>query len=134
MYFTGERYAKFIQTIVAEKSTEKLANIPNGISQDDEDRKQKIKVASDAIKHVFINRIEPINCGAKLVDVWPIEKVWGILKQKLRGREYSDIEQLKNEIKKQWNISISLCQQMIDKLVARLKLLIDQGGNQIQKH
>ncbi len=83
MYFTGERYAKFIRTIVAEKSTEKLGNIPNVISQDDEDRKKKINVASDAIKHVFINRIESINCGAKLVDVWRIEQVWGILKQKL---------------------------------------------------
>jgi len=72
VYFTGKRYAKFIRAIVAEKSTEKLANIPNVISQDDGDRKQKIKVASDAIKHVFINRIELINYGAKLVDVWPI--------------------------------------------------------------
>ncbi len=42
---------------------------------------------------------------------------------------------LKNDIKKEWNkSSVSTCQQMIDKIPARLKLLIDQDGNQIQEH
>ncbi len=54
---------------------------------------------------------------------------------KLRGCEYSDIAQLKNDIKKEWKeISVSLCQRMIDRIIARLKLVIDQGGNQIQEH
>ncbi len=55
------------------------------------------------------------------------------MKEKLRGRECIDIEQLKNDMKNEWNVSISLCKQMIDIIVARLKLLIDQGGNQIQE-
>jgi hypothetical protein len=36
-------------------------------------------------------------------------------------------------MKKEWNISSFLCQQILNKIVARLKLLIDQGGNQIRK-
>jgi hypothetical protein len=72
-------------------------------------------VALVAVQHVFINRIEPINCAAKLGDIWLIENVWGILKEKLQGCEYSDIEQLKNDIQKEWNkFSISLCQRTID--------------------
>ncbi len=59
-----------------------------------------MRVALDAVKRVFVNRIEPVDCAAKLADVWPIENVWGILKEKLRGREYNDIEELKNDIKK----------------------------------
>ena len=83
-----------------------------------------------AVKHVFINRIELINCATKLANVWPIENVWGALKEKLREREFSNIEQLKNDIKKEWNkFSVSLCQRMIDKIPARLKLVINQDGN-----
>ena len=37
--------------------------------------------------------------------------------------------------KKEWKkINVSLCQRMIDKIPARLKLVIDQGSNQIQEH
>jgi hypothetical protein len=34
MYFTGERYAKFIQTIVAEKAAKELGDLRNAIFQD----------------------------------------------------------------------------------------------------
>ncbi|CAF5094446.1 unnamed protein product, partial [Rotaria sp. Silwood1] len=77
----------------------------------------------------------PKDCAAKLADVWLIENVWDILKEKLRGREYSDIAELKNDIKKEWKKTIvSLCERIIDKIPVRLKLVIDQDGNQIQEH
>jgi hypothetical protein len=49
MYFTGERYAKFIQTIVAQKAAKSLDNLLNVISQDDYDRKQRTQVALDTV-------------------------------------------------------------------------------------
>jgi hypothetical protein len=92
-------------------------------------------VALDAVKDIFVNRIEPTNCGAKLADVWSIENVWGVLKEKLRGREYKNIEDLKTEIKKEWKkFNVSVCQRMIDKIPARLKMFIDEDSNQIKKH
>ncbi len=92
-------------------------------------------MALDAVKDVFVNRIEPTNRGAKLADVWSIENVWGILKEKLRGREYKNIEDLKTEIKKEWKkFNVSVCQRMIDKIPARLKMFIDEDSNQIKKH
>jgi hypothetical protein len=69
-----------------------------------------MQVTLDAIKRVFLNLIEPKKYALKLADVWSIEYLWDILKEKLRGCEYSDIEQLKNDIKKEWNINISICQ------------------------
>jgi hypothetical protein len=70
-----------------------------------------------------------------LADVWPIENVWGILKEKLQGCEYKNIEDLKTEIKKEWRkFNLSVCQRMIDKIPARLKTVIDEDGNQIKKH
>ncbi|CAF1611292.1 unnamed protein product, partial [Didymodactylos carnosus] len=135
IYFTGDRYARFIRTIVADKAATELGSLRNVIFQDDQDPKQRMQVALNAVKHVFINRIEPEDCAAKLADVWPIENVWGALKEKLRGRLYDNMEQLKNDIKKEWKkFSILLCQQMMDKIPARLKLVIDQGGNQIREH
>lgn len=135
IYFTGERYAKFIRTIIAQTAAKELGDLQNIIFQDDQDRKQRTQVALYAVKHVFIHRIEPKDCAAKLADVWPIENIWGTLKEKLRGREHKDIVQLKNDIKNEWKkIGVSLCQQMIDEIPARLKLVIDQGGNQIKVH
>ncbi|CAF4601147.1 unnamed protein product, partial [Rotaria sp. Silwood2] len=134
MYFIGDRYAQFIPDTIAEKGAEELGDLQNFLFQDDQDRKQRMQVALDDAKRIFINRIEPIDCAAKPADVWLIKSVWGSLKEKLRGREYTQIEQLKTDIKKEQNkFSISLCQRMIDKMPARLKLVIDQGGNQIRK-
>ncbi|CAF1484209.1 unnamed protein product, partial [Rotaria sp. Silwood1] len=134
-HFTGERYAKFIRTILAQIAAKELGDLQNVIFQHDQERKQRTKVALNAVKRVFINRIEPKDCAAKLADVWLIENVWDILKEKLRGREYSDIAELKNDIKKEWKKTIvSLCQRIIDKIPVRLKLVIDQDGNQIQEH
>ncbi|CAF2946785.1 unnamed protein product [Rotaria sp. Silwood2] len=77
MYFTGARYAQFIRTIIAQKANEELGDLRYVIFQDDQDRKQRMRVALDAVDHVFHNRIEPKDCAAKLADVWPIENVWG---------------------------------------------------------
>ncbi|CAF2159766.1 unnamed protein product [Rotaria magnacalcarata] len=118
-----------------DKAAKELGDLRNLVFQDDQDRKQRMHVTLNAVKRVFINRIEPKDCNAKLADVWPIENVWGAFKENLRGREYDNIEQLKDDIKKEWiKFSVSLCQQMMDTIPARLKLVIDQGGNQIREH
>ena len=57
------------------------------------------------------------------------------LKENLRKREYDNMEELKNDLKKEWiKFSVSLCQPVMDKLPAQLKLVIDHGGNQIREH
>ncbi|CAF5043832.1 unnamed protein product, partial [Rotaria sp. Silwood1] len=86
MYFTGARYVKFIRTIIAQKANEEFGDLRYVIFQDDQDRKQRMRVTLDAVDHVFDYLIKPKDCAAKLADVWPIENVWGILKEKLRGR------------------------------------------------
>jgi hypothetical protein len=97
--------------------------------------KQRMTVALDAVQTVFNNRIEPINCDAKLADVWPIENIWGALKEKLRGKELNNIDELKQLIIKEWKkFNASFCQQMMDKIPTRLKLIIDNNGNQIREH
>jgi len=56
-----------------------------------------------------------------------------LLKEKLRG-EYGNVQHLKNDIIDELNqISLSLCQRMIEKIPENFKLVIDNGGNQKQK-
>jgi len=40
-----------------------------------------------AVKHTFINWIESLTSDAKLANIWPIENIWNVLKEKLRGLE-----------------------------------------------
>ncbi len=61
MYFTVERYTKRTRTIVEEKAAKKLGSLLNAISQDNQDCKQMMQTTLDAIKHVFIYRIESKN-------------------------------------------------------------------------
>ncbi len=72
MYFTGARYAKFIDIIAAEKTAKELGDLRTVIFQDDQDHKQRMGMPLVSVKYVFINRIELINCPAKLADVWSI--------------------------------------------------------------
>ena len=135
IYLTGERYAQFIRTIVAKAAAKEFDDLQNVIFRDDQDNKQRMSVALEAVQYVFPNRIAPSDCAAKLADVWPIENVWGALKEKLRGREYRNFEQLKNHIKKEWKkFDASFCEQLMEKIPARLKLLVDQNANQICQH
>jgi hypothetical protein len=108
MYFTGERYAKFIQTVVAVKARQEFGDLRNLPFHDDQDKKQRTRVALEAVENVFPYRIEPIDCDAKLANIWPIERVWGVLKEKLRGREYINTEELKKDIKKNGEILVLL--------------------------
>jgi hypothetical protein len=39
-------------------------------------------------------------CATILADIWRVKYVWDTLKEKLRGCQYSDMEPLKNNIKK----------------------------------
>ncbi|CAF5023771.1 unnamed protein product, partial [Rotaria sp. Silwood1] len=59
-----------------EKANEELGDLRYIIFQDDQDRQQRMRVALDAVEHVFHHWIEPKDCAAKLADVWPIENVW----------------------------------------------------------
>jgi hypothetical protein len=49
---------------------------------------------------LFIDRILPEEGDAKFADVWLIEKVWEIFKEKVRGEQFSNSEQLKSRVNK----------------------------------
>jgi hypothetical protein len=72
MYFIGERYAKFIQTIVAQKAAKSLDNLLNVICQDDYDRKQRTQVALDTVItviYLLLKNIENSSSYSKKYDL-----------------------------------------------------------------
>ncbi|CAF1340721.1 unnamed protein product [Rotaria sp. Silwood1] len=97
-YMNGRLYAKFIKE-VGYKHIRKLSST-EPLFPDDPDTKHRTKHVLETIDKLFIDRILPEEGDAKFADVWPIKKVWGIIKEKVRGEQFSSFEQLKARVNK----------------------------------
>ena len=95
----------------------------------------KTKIAVDTIDKFFNERILPHDGDAKFADVWPIENIWGAIKEKIRGKEFKSETQLIREINKQWQwFTPAKCKQMMEKIPERLRKVINNKGNQVYEH
>lgn len=133
MYMNGERYAKFLREVAIPAVAEVVGDIEGEdvYWQDDQDTKQRTAVATDTVNEFFVNRVER-DCDGKFADVWPIENVWGILKEKVRGKTFANSDELIESINEEWqNITVTTCKSMIDKIPSRLKKVIDAQGEQV---
>jgi hypothetical protein len=84
---------------------------------------------------LFIDRILSGEGGTKFADVWPIEEVWWILKEKIRGEQFSNSEQLKSRVNKDWEKkTCNDCKKMIDDIPKKLVDVIKSGGEQMCTH
>ena len=83
----------------------------------------------------FEERIELNGGDAKFADVWPIENVWGIPKEKPQGQTFDNLDSLVNFINSEWRkIASEQCEAMIDKIPKRLAQVIRLNGNQVYKN
>ena len=136
VYLTNQLYAKFL--------TEKAAPAINDVFRqttlipifhDDQDQKQRTILVRDTVAELFSERIETADGDAKFADVWRIENVCGALKEKLRGKVFSTVFELEQEIEKEWRkFSKEKCEKMMDEIPYRLQLVIDNGGEHVHKH
>ena len=105
------------------------------IYQDDQDSKQRTAFAITTIDSLFDERINPEDGDAKFADVWPIERVWGSIKEKIRGKQFKNEDELEKEIVKQWKaFTVIKCKEMIEKIPSRLRQIIDKDGEQVHDH
>ncbi len=89
----------------------------------------------NTVNSLFDERIEPEIDDAKLADIWPIEMFWGAIKERLRGKQFNNELDLENQVLQQWRMfTVEKCQEIMEKIPNRLKLLIDQNGEQIHSH
>ncbi|CAF1563546.1 unnamed protein product, partial [Rotaria sordida] len=49
------------------------------------------------IDEIFYERIEPEEQSSKMADIWPIENIWGYIKEKLEENEYETVTMLKEK-------------------------------------
>ncbi|CAF3794840.1 unnamed protein product [Rotaria sp. Silwood1] len=106
----------------------------NVIWQDDADSKHRSSYALNKIDELFYERITPDEEASKMADIWPIENVWGHIKEKIDGCEITNIAMLRNKIVKIWNtITPKMCSKLINSIPKRLQCLINKQGYPINK-
>jgi hypothetical protein len=135
MYMTGELYAKFLREKCVPAIEKVMGELNEVIFQDDQDTKQRTRVAMDTVDEFFDERIQPEDGDAKLADCWFIENVWGILKEKTRLKSFSNEASLVRCINQEWKkITANQCEEMMDKVPQRLWKIIQNKGDQIYEH
>jgi hypothetical protein len=113
---------------------DKLYNNVDVIWQDDADPKHRSRYALDNLGELFCERIEPEEQASKMADIWPIENVWGYMKEKLEENEFENVTMLKKEIVTIWNtITPQMCSKWINSIPRRLQCLIKKKGYSIKK-
>ena len=104
------------------------------IWQDDGDSKHRSHYVLQEMDDIFCERIAPAEQADKMADVWPIENIWGYIKQKLDLYEIKDLVTLKTKIIEIWRtISSETCSTMISSIPRRLQCVIDKQGYVINK-
>ena len=71
-----------------------------------------------------------------MADIWPIENVWSIVKQRLMEKEPTGKNQLKLVITKVWkeiDNDKELCKKLMKSIPDRLQAVINVDGNQISR-
>ena len=93
-------------------------------------------ISLDAVAETFKSRVDYRTQAPKMADVWPIENVWAILKDKVAQKKCTNEQQLRKAIVQAWmkiDQDKALCQRLMASLPLRLQAVIKKNGSQIQK-
>eukprot|EP01083_Nonionella_stella_P315938 1142962_1 len=124
-------YAQFIRNDVKEACERDLdGDLSDWIWQDDTDSKHRTKKVLSDVDTVFENRIDAVRQSPKLADIWPIENIWGAIKEKLGHEEFDSIEELKEQINTIWrSFDENVCGRMMNSIPLRMKACIAKKAN-----
>jgi hypothetical protein len=106
----------------------------NVIWQDDMDSKHRSSYALNKIDELFCERITHDEEASKMADIWPIENIWGYIKEKIDEHEVENITALKYKIIQIWNtIKPDMCSKLINSIPKRLQCVINKKGHLINR-
>lgn len=89
--------------------------------------KTTMKVVEELVGDRFISH------PAKSPDLNPIENLWGILDQKVKAAEITNIQTLKRFLRKEWKtLPWQHIRNCVDSMPRRLELCRESGGNRLQ--
>ena len=129
-------YAVFLTNLVFPKLIKEFgANVGSElIWEDDPDNKHRTHNVINTIDNFFAQRINIKEQSPKMADVWPIENVWSIIREKLGVEEFENVTKLKTSITREWKkITPELCEKLISSIGKRLKAVVGKEGAQITK-
>ena len=107
----------------------------DGVWQDDPATIHRCADAISAVQESFNFRIPHDKQSAKMADVWPIENVWAVVKDKVKESEPVNKEALRKVIIMCWreiNADKSLLARLMFSIPRRLQAVISNDGNQIR--
>ena len=132
----GVMYADLIRE-KASRAARRIYPAGNAIFQDDGATIHRCPAALAAVNDCFRYRVDPALQAPKMADFWPIENVWGILKQKISQKESKNLKQLRTNIVTAWreiNADKDLCRRMMVSLPKRAAAIVRKNGSQITKN
>ena len=130
----GQIYADMNKTDVG-PAAKVLYPRGDGVWQDDPATIHRCPAAIDAVAESFKFRVPHDKQAPKMADVWPIENVWAIIKQKVKESEPANKEALRKTIVKVWreiNDDKALLARLIFSIPRRLQAVILNNGDQIR--
>ncbi|CAF1513788.1 unnamed protein product [Rotaria sordida] len=131
----SEFYATFLHEKVILAINEVVEDLNEAIFQDDQDSKHRTQITMDVVYDLFEERIESNHGDAKFADVWSIENVWRIMKEKTRGKTFENLDSLVGLVNSEsQKIILKQCEAMIDNIPKRLAKVTQLNGNQVYEH
>ena len=129
----GAMYADLVRGYAA-PAVEDLYPEGDAIWQDDPASIHRCAAALAAVNDSFNRRLDhEVQCP-KFSDVWPIENVWGIVKERVSQQKCETLAQLKRAIIGAWrsiNEDRALVVKLMSSIPVRCRAVVESGGNQV---
>ena len=107
----------------------------NAYWQDDPATIHRCEAALTAVSESFDLRLDFTKQCPKFSDVWPIENVWGVVKERVAKQKCENLTQLKREITRVWreiDSDKALLGKLMKSIPKRCKAVIQARGDQIR--
>ncbi len=74
-------------------------------------------------------RVNVMDWPSMFPDLNPIEHLWGILKQKVEERKFSNIHQLRDVVMEEWKRTpVATCEALVNSMPKRVKAVLENNG------
>ena len=96
--------------------------------------RQNSTAALTAVSEAFAKRLDHMKQCPKFSDVWPIENIWGIIKERVAKKKCENLNQLKREITRVWrdlDAYKSLHARLMKSIPVRCRAVVENHGAQI---
>ena len=122
-----EKYLELLSDNLYDSFIKCRVNVNNGIFQQDGASCHTANIVKSWFEFVNIEYIQ--DWPGNSPDLNPIENLWAIMKEELRGRDTSSLPKLEKEIRDVWaNIDRNYLKDLVDSFTDRLQEVIDRKG------